>query len=122
LGTKESLKNLSQKALALEKKGEREKALNIYQSLLIFSLPDEDRERVLGKIRNLAVALAGQDVKRQQNTKASAYLESAKLSDREGREKEAVEYFRKIILECPNSDYAAEALARLIALSKAGGV
>ncbi len=122
LGTKESLKNLSQKALALEKKGEREKALKIYQSLLIFDLPDDDRERVLGKIRALAVESARQDAKRQENTKASAYLENAKLSDREGREKEAVEYYRKIVLECPNSDYAAEALSRLIALLKAGGV
>jgi tetratricopeptide (TPR) repeat protein len=122
LGTKESLKSLSQKALALEKKGEGEKALKIYQSLLIFNLPADDRERVLGKIRTLTVASAKQEAKRQENTKASAYLENAKLADREGREEEAVENYKKIVLECPNSDYAAEALMRLIALLKAGGV
>jgi hypothetical protein len=122
MGTKESLKSLSQKALALEQKGEREKALKIYQELLIFNLPADDRERIMGKIRTLVTASARQDVKRQENTKASAYLENAKLADREGREKEAVENYRKIILECPNSDYTAEVLTRLLALSKAGGV
>jgi hypothetical protein len=122
LGTKEGLKSLSQKALALEKKGEREKALKIYQELLLFNLPADDREQILGKILTLVVASAKQDAKRQENTRASGYLEIAKLADREGREKEAVENYRKIILECPNSDYAGEALTRLLALSKAGGV
>ena len=118
LGTKESLKSLSQKAVALEKNGEREKALKIYESLLMFDLSADDRERVLGKVRALAVASAKQEAKRQENTKASAYMENAKLADREGREREAVDAYTKILLECPNSDYAAESLARLVALLK----
>jgi tetratricopeptide (TPR) repeat protein len=122
LGTRESLKSLSQKAVALEEKGEREKALKIYESLLMFDLSADDRERVLGKVRALAVASAKQEAKRQENTKASAYMEKAKLADREGREMEAVEGYTKIVLECPESDYAAEALARMIDLLKTGGV
>jgi tetratricopeptide (TPR) repeat protein len=121
LATKDALRSLGRKAAALEKSGDLEKSLKIYKELLLFDLPAEDRERIVGKIGALLLASAGQEAKRRENTRASAYLEEAKNADREGREKEAEELYRKIILECPSSDYGGEALARLSALLKSGG-
>jgi tetratricopeptide (TPR) repeat protein len=111
------IKNLGRKALALEKNGEYEKALNIYQDLLLFDLPSADREYLVKRMGSIQATVAKIDVKRRENTTASRYLSSARKSEREGREKEALGFYTKLIVECPNSDYVRETLESVIRIA-----
>jgi tetratricopeptide (TPR) repeat protein len=111
------IKNLGRKALTLEKNGEYEKALKIYQDLLLFDLPPGDREFLVKRIGAIQATEAKIDAKRRENTTASKYLSSARKSEREGREKEALDFYTKLILECPNSDYVRETLESVIRIT-----
>ena len=111
------IKNLGLKALTLEKNGEYEKALKIYQDLLLFDLPPGDREYLVKRMGSIQATEAMIDAKRRENTTASKYLSSARKSEREGREKEALDFYTKLILECPNSDYVRETLESVIRIT-----
>jgi tetratricopeptide (TPR) repeat protein len=111
------IKNLGLKALTLEKNGEYEKALKIYQDLLLFDLPSGDREYLVKRIGSIQATEAKIDAKRRENTTASRYLSSARKSEREGREKEALDFYKKLIVECPNSDYVKESLESVIRIT-----
>jgi len=113
-----------EQAEGFEKKGEYKKALAIYEDILIFRLQSYDKEFVINKIHSLWLPIAMQSLKRQENTKAIKYMESARILSREGSNNEALRYFRMLVKECPNSDYVEEALdeiAKVAALNKTPG-
>jgi hypothetical protein len=114
IGLKGSLKDLMKKAQNYEKTKEYEKALKIYEDLLILNLPPYDREYIIQRIHSIIVLFARNDIKREENTKAIKYLEDARKQYREGSEKESAKLYRTLITECPNSDYVTEALDGLI--------
>jgi len=110
---KRKVKNLKRKAAELEKQGEYEKALKIYEDLLILNLPSYDREFLISKIHSLMGNAVRSQIKREDNTKAIKYLESARDLYRGGREKEAYKVYQQIITECASSDYVTEALSTM---------
>jgi tetratricopeptide (TPR) repeat protein len=113
--------DLSKKALTLEKRGELQKAADIYEDLLIFPLPSYDREFIIGKLHNIWIDVELKRVKREENTRAIKYLDSARVLNREGNEEEALEYYQMLILECPNSDFIKDALDEMKKLASPVG-
>ena len=110
---KRKIKNLKRKAAELEKKGEHGKALKLYEDLLILNLPSYDREFLISKIHSVMERAVRSEIKREDNTKAIKYLESARDLYRGGRENEAYKVYQQIIMECANSDYVSEALSAM---------
>jgi tetratricopeptide (TPR) repeat protein len=104
-------------ARGLEEGGEYEKALGLYEDLLLQDMEPYDREYLLERVRSLWLPVEMQKVKREENTKAIKYLESARILSREGRDDDAIGFYRMLIEECPNSDYVGEALGKIVSLS-----
>ncbi len=111
---KNNLKVLGKKALEFERKGDYEKALKIYEDLLILNLPAYDREYLIQKIHAIMLPTVKSDMKRKENTEAIKLLGDARSFYREGREKKAAEVYAKLIKECPNSDYIGESIEELL--------
>jgi tetratricopeptide (TPR) repeat protein len=114
---KKKMKSLKRKAEDFEKRGEYENALKIYEDLLILNLPAYDREYLISKIHSLISESVRRQIKREDNTKATKYLESARDLYQQGREKEAEEVYREIATECPNSDYVEEAISAMLEIA-----
>lgn len=111
---KGSMTKLIEKAVKLEETGNYNKALGIYEDLLILNLPYYDREYLIQKIHSILVPSIKNEIKRGENTKAIKYLEKARNFYLEGDEVEAFNYYRLIVTDCPNSDYVENALNELM--------
>ena len=85
--------------------------------LLIFPLPSYDREYILNRVHSLWLEVELRRVKREENTKAIKYLESARILNREGNEKGAIEYYRMLLTECPHSDFVSDAVDEIMNLA-----
>jgi hypothetical protein len=105
-----SVRTLARNADALERKGEYLKAAEVYEDILIFQLPTYDREYILNRIHKLWVDVELNRLKREENTKAIKYLESARILSREENEREALKYYKMLLLECPHSDFISQAV------------
>jgi hypothetical protein len=92
----------------------------MYEDLLMYSIPSYDQEYILSRIRVLWLDIEKRRMTREENTRAIKYLESARLLNNEGKEKEALAYYEKLIIECPNSDYKKQALREIMMLVKIG--
>jgi hypothetical protein len=115
---KKRIKELVNKAEAFEEKKDYSKAVKIYENLLILDLPPFDREYLLNKMRTSLIPSIENDFKREHNTKAAGYLQSARNLYLDGEEEEALQYYSMVLTECSNSDYVEEALTELIRLIK----
>ncbi len=115
---KDSLAKLIKKAASFEEAGDFNKALEIYEDLLILNLPSYDREYLIQKIHSILVPSIKNEIKRGENTKAIKYLEKARNFYLGGEEEEAFKYYRLIVTDCPNSDYVEDALNELIRIYK----
>jgi len=115
---KDSLAKLIKKAASFEEAEDFNKALGIYEDLLILNLPSYDREYLVQKIHSILVPSIKNEIKRGENTKAIKYLEKARNSYLGGEEEEAFKYYRLIVTDCPNSDYVEDALNELIRIYK----
>jgi tetratricopeptide (TPR) repeat protein len=116
IALRKQIRELVKKAALLEKEGEYEKAIDTYESLLVFPLSSYDREYMLKRVHSLWLEVELRRVKREENTKAIKYLESARILNREGNEKEAIEYYRMLLTECPHSDFVSDAIDEIINL------
>lgn len=114
LNLKGDIRELFRRAQSLEERGEYEKAMSMYEDLLIFNLPPYDREHIVKKIHEIMGYFERSAMKRADNTRATRYLETAQRLYREGNEEEALDYYRLLIIECPNSDYVENALSEII--------
>ncbi len=117
IALRKQIRELVKKAALLEKEGEYVKAIDTYESLLIFPLPTYDKEFMLEKVHSLWLEVELRRVKREENTKAIKYLESARILNREGNEKEAIEYYRMLLTECPHSDFVSDAIDEIMNLA-----
>jgi tetratricopeptide (TPR) repeat protein len=117
VATRKKVRELSEMAERLEAKGEYAKAAATYEDLLIFQLPSYDREVLLERMQRLWLAVELQKVKREQNTKAIKYLESARILNREGNEEEALNYYQMLLLECPHSDFVNDAVKEIMRIA-----
>ncbi len=120
----EKLEQLVRQAESYEKKSEYKKALDIYENLLIFRIHSYDREMILGKLHSIWLTLEEEKRRREENTKAIKYIDSARILVREGKDADALEYYRMLLRECPNSDYtqeAVEGIIRITSLNKIPG-
>ncbi|MCK4805075.1 MAG: hypothetical protein KAT88_10965 [Spirochaetes bacterium] len=115
---KDSLAKLIKKAASFEEAEDFNKALGIYEDLLILNLPSYDREYLVQKIHSILVPSIKNEIKRGENTKAIKYLEKARNFYLGGEEEEAFRYYRLIVTDCPNSDYVEDALNELIRIYK----
>ena len=113
---REKVNELAGKAAQLEKNGEYGKAVDTFESLLILPLPSYDREHILNRVHSLWLEVELRRLKREENTKAIKYLESARILNREGNEKEAVDYYRMLLIECPHSDFVGDAVNEIMKL------
>ena len=118
LVVKNRIKELVDKAAKLESEKDYSRAVKIYENLLILDLPPFDREFLISKMRASIVPSIESDFKREHNTNASRYLQTARNLYLDGEEEEALQYYKKVLTECPNSDYIEEALTELIRLIK----
>ncbi len=117
IGLKGEVKVLKKKAVELERRGEYDKAVKIYEDLLILDLPSYDREYVISKIHSIMAEAVRNDIKREDNTRAIKYLDTARDLYREGREKEAFKVYKQIVTECSNSDYVEEAISTMLEIT-----
>ncbi len=101
-------------ARRLEGGGDLEEAITVYHELLLGPLQPHDREYLAGKLRSLWVPAEMKRIKREQNTRAIKYLESARLLEKEGRDLEALEFYAMLVKECPSSDYVRDAMNRIL--------
>jgi len=62
------------------------------------------------------------ETKRNENTRATQFMADAGKAYREGRETEALDTYRRLILECPNSDYLKDALEQVVRISSSKGL
>jgi len=115
---KDSLAKLIKKAASFEEAEDFNKALGIYEDLLILNLPSYDREYLVQKIHSILVPSIKNEIKRGENTKAIKYLEKARNFYLGGEEEEAFKNYRLIVTDCPNSDYVEDALNELIRIYK----
>jgi hypothetical protein len=113
-------KEAAKKAESLKNQGEYNRAVEMYEDLLMYSIPSYDQEYILRRIRVLWLDIEKRRMTREENTRAIKYLESARLLNNEGKEKEALAYYEKLIIECPNSDYKKQALREIMMLVKIG--
>ncbi len=113
----EQLVDLVQKAQMYEKKNEYKKALDIYENLLVFRTHSYDREMILGKLYSIWLVLEQEKQRREENTRAIKYIDSARILGREGKDEEALDYYRMLLQECPNSDYTREAVEGIIKIA-----
>jgi tetratricopeptide (TPR) repeat protein len=111
------VRELSERAEQLEGRGEYAKAAATYEDLLIFQLPSYDREVLLKRIQRLWLAVELQKLKREQNTRAIKYLESARILNREGNEEEALDYYQMLLMECPHSDFVEDAVKEIMRIA-----
>ncbi len=118
LSLKNRIKDLVDKAAELEAQKDYARAVKIYENLLIFDSPPFDKEYLINKMRAAMAPSIENDLKREHNTNAARYLQTARNLYLDGEEEEALQYYRKVITECPNSDYIGEALTELIRLIK----
>lgn len=114
------LRKKVERARRLEGEGELEEASAVYQELLMEPLLPHDREQLTRALRSLWVPAELKRIKREHNTRAIMYLESAGLLEREGRELEALEYYARLVAECPSSDYVKEAMGRILHAARFG--
>jgi len=114
---KGEVKDLKRKAVGLERRGEYDKAVKLYEDLLILNLPAYDREYVISKIHSIMAEAVRNDIKREDNTKAIKYLDTARDLYREGKEKEAFKVYKQIVTECSNSDYVEEAISTMLEIT-----
>jgi len=117
IGQNESLKQLVRKAESYVKKKEYEKALDIYENLLIFRLHSYDREMILNKLHSIWLAFEEENQRREENTQAIKYINSARILGREGKDTDALEYYKMLLRECPNSDYTQDAVEGIIRIT-----
>lgn len=110
---KKDMRRLVARAGELEKRGEYAKAGEIYRKLLIFDLPPHDREHIIGRLYICVIKSSLSSVKRRDNTKAIKLLDDARKLAWKGKRDEAIELYRKLILDYPNSDYVEQALDEL---------
>ena len=120
LALNQEVRELARKAALLEKKGDPEKAVQAYENLLLFPLPTYDREFILKKVHTLWIDLELMRIKREENTKAIKYLESARILVKEGSTQEALNYYQLLLSECPHSDFVHDAVREIMLLSPAG--
>jgi tetratricopeptide (TPR) repeat protein len=113
-----ALKKRAELARRLEEQGAYEEAIAVYQELLLQPLHSYDREHLTEKLRSLWVPTEMHKIKRDQNTRAIKYLESAKILENEGREAEALEFYAMLVQECPDSDYVQDAINRILEASR----
>ncbi len=111
------LVDLVQRARMYEKKYEYKKALDIYENLLVFRTNSYDREMIIGKLHSIWLALEQEKQRREENTRAIKYINSARILGREGKDADALEYYRMLLQECPNSDYIQEAVEGIIKIT-----
>jgi tetratricopeptide (TPR) repeat protein len=116
LELREKVTRLAGKAAQLEENGEYGKAVDAFESLLFLPLPSYDREHALNRVHSLWLEVELKRVKREENTKAIKYLESARILNREGNEKGAIEYYRMLLIECPHSDFVGDAVDEILKL------
>jgi len=107
---------LSNRAAQLEENGEYVKAVDTFESILILPLPSYDREYILKRIHSLWLEVELRRLKREENTKAIKYLESARILNREGNEKGAIDYYKMLLIECPHSDFVGDAVDEIMKL------
>jgi len=112
-----NIKKLRDKALEFENRGDYEKAIKIYEDLLILNLPSYDREYLISKIHSIMVPAVKNDIKREENTQAIKYLENARALYLAGKEKEACEFYMLLVTDCSSSDYVEEAITNLLKVS-----
>jgi tetratricopeptide (TPR) repeat protein len=105
------------RARSLEEEGAFEEALAVYEELLREDMDPYDREYLVDKVHSLWLPLEAQRIKREQNTRAIKYLQSGRLLSREGRDEEALNFYRMLIEECPNSDYVEEAMENIVSIA-----
>jgi len=117
IGQNESLKQLVRKAESYEKKKEYKKALDIYENLLVFRLHSYDREMILDKLHSIWLAFEEENQRREENTQAIKYINSAHILGREGKDTDALEYYKMLLRECPNSDYTQDAVEGIIRIT-----
>jgi hypothetical protein len=115
-----ALRKNVQRARRLEEEGELEEAMAAYQELLLEPLQPHDREQLARTLRSLWVPAEMMRIKREQNTRAIKYLESARLLENEGRELEALEFYAMLVVECPSSDYMEESMRRILNAARFG--
>ena len=120
LALRQEVRELIRKAALFEQKGEHEKAVNAYEDLLLFPLPVYDREYILRKVHALWLDVELKRIKREENTKAIKYLESARILRKEGNGEKALEYYQLLLSECPHSDFVEDAVREIMLLSPAG--
>jgi hypothetical protein len=108
------LAGLVRKAASFEKQKEYPKAIDIYQNLLVFRLSSYDREMVLNKLRTAWLAHEQEKIRRDENTQAIKYMDSARILSREGKDDDALRYYRLLLQKCPNSDFTGEAVEGII--------
>jgi hypothetical protein len=107
---------LSDRAAQLEENGAYVKAVDAFESILILPLPSYDREYILKRVHSLWLEVELKRLKREENTKAIKYLESARILNREGNEKGAIDYYKMLLMECPHSDFVGDAVDEIMKL------
>jgi len=114
----DDIKIIITKAKKLESRKEYEKALNIYSFLLLSNIQQYDKENLQRKIRSIMEIIVKDNLIRNENTKASKYLGTAKKFYKNGDYNKAIDYYKLIITECPNSYYVETALSKIEDLLK----
>ncbi len=117
IGQKARLADLVRRAESFERQKEYKKALDIYENLLVFKTGSYDREMILKKIRSDWLALEQERLRRSENTQAIKYIDSARILSREGKDADALRYYRLLLKKCPNSDYTEEAVEGIIRIT-----
>jgi tetratricopeptide (TPR) repeat protein len=110
---KKDMSRLVTRAGELEERGEYARAGELYRKLLIFDLPPHDREHIIGRLYICVIKSSLNSVKRRDNTKAIKLLDDARNLAWKGKRDEAIELYKKLILDYPNSDYVEQALDEL---------
>jgi len=114
IGINGEVKGLARRASGLEREGELEKALLIYEDILVFSIPPYDREYALRKFYSLKQGIERDRSEREQNTRAIKYLESARTLIHEEKDDDALKFYKLVITDCPQSSYVKHAIQEII--------
>jgi hypothetical protein len=111
------IRRLVERAEKLEQSGNFESSISLYEQILLQPLQAHDREYLTRKLISLWVPAELKKVKREQNTRAVKYLESARTLESEGKDRQALEFYRMLVEECPFSDYVDTAVERIVRIA-----
>jgi hypothetical protein len=114
LELRKKVNGLADRAKKLEENGDYVRAIDAYETILTMPLPTYDREYILNRVHSLWLQVELVRLKREENTKAIKYLESARILNREGNERGAIEYYRTLLVECPHSDFVTDAVDEMM--------